>query len=48
MTSTDVIAIISNKHHRNKLFLKWKLLSLAKDILGNKYNKIKVFLFKRN
>lgn len=48
MTSTDVIAIISNKYHRNKIFFKWKLLSLAKNILGNKYNKIKVLLFKCN
>ena len=37
MTSTDVIAIISNKHHRNKILLKWRLLSLTKNILGNKY-----------
>lgn len=48
MTSTDVIAIISNKHHRNKILLKWRLLSLTKNILGNKYNKIKVLLFRRN
>ena len=48
MTSTDVIAIISNKHHRNKILLEWRLLSLTKNILGNKYNKIKVLLFRRN
>lgn len=46
MTTEYVTSIILNPHVRKKLFRRWQIINIAKCILGNSYNKIKVILMK--
>lgn len=43
MSSQKLFTLIHNQHFRNKLLLKYKILTFAKVVLGDNYNKIKQF-----
>lgn len=48
MSAADVLRIIDSKGYRRKLEVRWRLLTVLKAILGNKYNKVKSLLVKDN
>ena len=43
MSTNDVIAIVMDKGHRQKMHLRWWVLEQAKKVLGSGYDKVKAF-----
>lgn len=46
MTVEDVLGILDNKKKRQKLYVRWKLLSVLKGCLGRQYARIKCLYFR--
>lgn len=46
MSSLAFFKLIHNQHFRNKLLLKYKILTFAKVVLGANYNKMKQFVLR--
>lgn len=46
MTTEDIMRIVDDSNYRKKMHLKWRMLSIAKSILGNNYKKIKTIFIR--
>ena len=46
MNVADVMNIVCSDKHRRLIYLRWMILHMAKQLLGNQYNSLKSFYFK--
>ena len=46
MNVADVMNIVCSDKHRRLIYLRWMILHMAKQLLGNQYNSFKSFYFK--
>lgn len=46
-SNKELLAILSSKIRRNKMYYRWLLLSMIKKVLGNKYNNLKSIIINK-